>query len=202
MALLTIALAAVLVLPPFYREARAWWVLNVFPPQWTPSAQVPLERLASPYYHPRQRPVDTLVIHVTEGSLASAIKWFQRNPDEVSAHYLVGKGGRIVQMVDERLAAHHAGEVTAPASTRWHDGNPNEYSIGIELESLSPFQDPSDLTPAQRTALWLLAKDVVARHHIPVDSLHIVAHSQIDPLNRDDPGPGFPWEDFLRDLGP
>ena len=200
-ALLIIAAGAALLVRPLYRDARAWWVLNVFAPEWTPAGQMPIERLASPYYHRRLSRVDTLVIHTTEGALASAIGWFRRNPDEVSAHYLIGKDGRIVQMVDERFAAQHAGEVTAPADTRWHEGNPNEYSIGIELENDAEIDDPADLTPAQGAALWALAKDIVSRQHIPVDRQHIVGHSEIDPLNRNDPGPGFPWEEFMRELG-
>ena len=187
-----------LLVPLLYREARIWWVLNVNPPNWGPS--VPVERVASPYFHRRPVRVDIIVIHTTEGSLASAIAWFQYNPGEVSSHYLIGKDGQIVQMVDERYAAHHAGEVTAPLGTRWYGDNPNDYSIGIELENDSVLRDPADLPAAQRDALWLLAKDIVSRHHLPVDPQHIVAHSVIDPLNRQDPGPGFPWEEFLSYL--
>jgi hypothetical protein len=60
----------------------------------------------------RERDVDTdsLVIHVVEGPVSSAISTFQ-NPSEVkSAHYIVGDEGRVVQCVRHEDVAWHAGD--------------------------------------------------------------------------------------------
>mgnify|MGYP006148081491 CR=1 FL=1 len=44
---------------------------------------------------------------------------------------------------------------------------------------------------AQIDALILLLKDIVQRHHLPIDS--IIGHSDIAPQRKVDPGPLFPW---------
>ncbi|HET9492793.1 MAG TPA: N-acetylmuramoyl-L-alanine amidase, partial [Chloroflexia bacterium] len=69
-------------------------------------------------------PLNTILIHDTEGSYASAISWFQNPNSRVSAHYVLRSAdGQVTQMVRE-------------ANTAWHAGNwdYNVRSIGLEHE--------------------------------------------------------------------
>ena len=173
-------------------------------PQPTATAVIdPLSRIdwvPSPNYGRRTAKVDTVVLHVTEDTLAGALKWFQSTASRVSAHYMVGRNGRIVQVVKEDQVAYHAGVVTAGPGTRWYGTNPNYYSIGIEIESLQSFKTPADMPDAQRQAVFALVQDIVTRYKIPIDRQHLAAHSEISPGYRSDPGPGFPWDDLMAYL--
>ena len=122
---------------------------------------------------------------------------------QVSSHYLVpavpprynGKP-RIWQLVPEQELAWHAGISAWRGATRL-----NDTSIGIELENrgwqksagvkyFAPFE------PAQIQALIPLAKDIIARYHIKPEN--VVAHADIAPQRKDDPGPLFPWQQLAQ----
>ena len=53
--------------------------------------------------------IDKIIIHITQGSWASAINWFQNPRANVSAHYIVGRRGRVAQCVRNEDIAWHAG---------------------------------------------------------------------------------------------
>lgn len=113
----------------------------------------------------------------------------------VSAHYLVNNTGdnEIYQLVDENKRSYHAG-VSA-----WRaDKNLNDTSIGIEIVNMGysadsigkrvfvPFND------AQVKKVAALAKDIITRYQIP--PTNVLAHSDIAPTRKQDPGPMFPWK--------
>jgi hypothetical protein len=62
-----------------------------------------------------------LVIHIAQGSFSGTIDWFQNPRANVSAHYVVGRKGKIAQCVHNEDIAWHAGN--------WRF---NKRSIGIE----------------------------------------------------------------------
>ncbi len=119
----------------------------------------------------------------------------------VSSHYLIpatpplyGGKPRIWQLVPEQDQARHAGVSFWRGATRL-----NDTSIGIELEnrgwrmsggvkSFAPFES------AQIQALIPLAKDIIARYDIKPQN--VVAHADIAPQRKDDPGPRFPWREL------
>ena len=121
---------------------------------------------------------------------------------QVSAHYLITHTGEIVQMVGEDKVAWHAGV------SRW-DGveGLNGYSIGIEIGNAGPFLGPPtpeaeahpdwSLAPAykdcQYEALAKLIEDIRARHP-QITAKRIVAHSEIAPGRKSDPGMWFDWK--------
>ena len=116
----------------------------------------------------------------------------------VSSHYLIpsvpplhrGKP-RIWQLVPEQDLAWHAGISFWRGATRI-----NDTSIGIELENRGWQKSAGDkyfapFEPAQIQALIPLAKDIIARYDIKPQN--VVAHADIAPQRKDDPGPLFPW---------
>lgn len=134
-------------------------------------------------------PVDVIVVHVTEGSAASARDWFTNptpvgnggKPSGVSSHYLVSKLGTIVQFVAEDDRAFHAGQLVNPSSSlvidRFANGGwtPNSYGIGIENEG----DGTEELTDRQRAALYELMTDIIMRRGIPLDRDHIIGHREV-----------------------
>ena len=61
-----------------------------------------------PMYEVARR-VELVVLHCTESSWSSALGWLTLEDEhKVSAHYLVGKDGRIEQMVAANDVAYHA----------------------------------------------------------------------------------------------
>ncbi|WP_312311558.1 N-acetylmuramoyl-L-alanine amidase [Atlantibacter sp.] len=154
--------------------------------------QVDLRRPAVAAY-PR---VKVLVIHYTADDFDSSLATLtDRN---VSAHYLVPdnppvRNGKPViwQLVPEQELAWHAG------ISFWRGTNRiNDTSIGIELENRGWQREGgqkrfSPFNPAQIEVLAKLARDIISRYNIQPEN--VVAHADIAPQRKDDPGPLFPW---------
>jgi len=88
-----------------------------------------IEWIPSPHFGERGGTVDTVVVHYTvTGSVEETVGLFRMVDKPASAHYVIGKDGRIVQMVDLERKAWHAG------TSAFH-GRPdvNDFSVGIEL---------------------------------------------------------------------
>jgi N-acetylmuramoyl-L-alanine amidase len=134
-----------------------------------------------------EAPVDMIVLHytgMTDGF--EALAYLTGEAGEVSCHYLVHENGAIVQMVPESLRAWHAGV------SHWRGKTDiNSRSVGIEIcnpghdYGYRPFPD------VQIGAVIALCADIVARH--PVAPRNVVAHSDIAPARKRDPGELFPW---------
>lgn len=106
----------------------------------------------------------------------------------VSAHFLVGRRGRITQFVACSARAWHAG------ISRWRGRERcNDFSIGIELEGC----DDIHYTAAQYGALARLVHLLRSRYPI----VDIAGHSDVAPGRKSDPGPAFDWGRLLRVLG-
>ncbi len=101
---------------------------------------------------------------------------------KVSVHYIIDTDGTLYKAVDESKRAWHAGK------SYWRKiKDINSYSIGIELQN----DGKSDFPKAQLEALVILLKDIIFRHDIrPCD---ILAHSDVAPSRKSDPGEKFPW---------
>jgi N-acetylmuramoyl-L-alanine amidase len=138
--------------------------------------------IASPNFGDRR--VSLIVLHHTgDPNFNSALDTLTRRGSEVSAHYLISRDGRIVQLVDERRRAWHAGVA------RWGPfDDVNSLSIGIELDNdgRSPFADP------QIASLIALLHDLIKRYGI--DPRNVVGHGDVAPGRKDDPSVMFPWD--------
>ncbi|MBI6546030.1 MAG: N-acetylmuramoyl-L-alanine amidase [Cyanobacteria bacterium NC_groundwater_1444_Ag_S-0.65um_54_12] len=99
--------------------------------------------IPSPNYddRPAGAVIDTIVIHDTETpgirSARTIASHFANPRSGVSAHFIIGKGGEIVQCVDEAKRAFHAG----PSLFRGRS-HVNDFSIGIELVNAQTGRDP------------------------------------------------------------
>lgn len=71
------------------------------------------EFIVSPNHWPRRKaPCTVLIYHYTAGGpIESCIKYFQQK-DKISAHFIIERDGRVVQMVKLEDRAWHAGEST------------------------------------------------------------------------------------------
>ncbi|MEQ1887366.1 MAG: peptidoglycan recognition family protein [Bryobacteraceae bacterium] len=138
---------------------------------------------------------EAIVIHISEGSLASADAWFQNPKASVSAHYCVAKNGEVHQYVKEEDTAYHAGiPVRATWRLRKPNVNPNVYTIGIEHEGHA--SELGAWPDAQYEASAELIAGITARWGIPVDEDHLVLHREIRG-DKTCPGPNFDREKML-----
>ncbi|AZG78653.1 thiamine phosphate synthase [Methylocystis rosea] len=145
----------------------------------------------SPNHGERLRPISSLVLHYTgmpTGESALALLCNERS--EVSAHYVVNEDGSILQLVPEARRAWHAGISFWAGET-----DMNSSSIGIEIVHPG-HDDPRPYPAAQIEATAALAKDICRRHAIPPE--RVLAHSDIAPGRKRDPGEFFPWEELAR----
>lgn len=104
----------------------------------------------------------------------------------VSAHYLIGDDGSLYALVDEDRVAWHAGE------SHWRGRDSvNRFSIGIELANPGAEWGYKPFAPTQMATCIALAKELIARHRL--DHRGILAHSDIAPRRKQDPGELFDW---------
>ena len=145
---------------------------------------------------PRIGEVTHLVLHHTATGNESSLRILSgRDPaTRVSVHYLVTDEPepRIIEIIPEDRVAFHAG-VSHWAGVR----DINASSIGIEIVNLDGNVHP--YTEAQFAVVASLASDIVRRHAIRPEN--VVAHSDIAPGRKLDPGRLFPWHRLEREAG-
>lgn len=146
--------------------------------------------IQTPSPHFNERPdgmaIDTLVLHYTDTlDLQSAIDIMLER--EVSAHYCIAQDGTVHQLVDEEKRAWHAGV----SHWRGVDGL-NDCSIGIEIVNPGHLNGYVDFPHVQMDAVIALCQGILERHPIP--QANIVAHSDIAPERKKDPGERFGWK--------
>ncbi|MEU6797593.1 peptidoglycan recognition family protein [Nonomuraea wenchangensis] len=132
---------------------------------------------------PSSDAIDRIVIHVTQGSYAGTISWFQNPSAKVSSHYVVkSSNGAITQMVREKDRAFHAGDY-------------NRRSVGIEHEGY--VSDASWFTDAMYRASAALTRNIADRYGIPKDRTHIVGHNEVPGADHTDPGSNWNWSTYM-----
>lgn len=142
----------------------------------------------SPNFNERPGPPDILVMHYTGMESGEAAIARLRDPEaKVSSHYVVEEDGRIFTLVAEERRAWHAGVSFWKA-----ERDINGRSIGIEIVNpghefgYRPFPD------AQIAAVIALTADIRTRWMIADGD--IIAHSDVAPARKIDPGELFPWK--------
>ncbi len=142
----------------------------------------------SPNFDARTAPPDMIVLHYTGMRTGEEAIERLRNPEaKVSAHYVVEEDGRVFRLVPEERRAWHAG-VSFWKGRR----NVNGVSIGIEIVNPGHEFGYRPFTQAQVAAVIALVADIRGRWTIEDDQ--IVAHSDVAPDRKQDPGELFPWK--------
>lgn len=159
--------------------------------------------------------VDKIVIHITDGgpNLRNCVERFQRTETQASPHFVVGRDGTVVQLVELSMAA-------------WHASGWNRESVGIEHVARTPGElrnwpklsrdtrrklvenevdadaetDPGlAVTEAQIAASAALVKWLCQRLGLPCDREHVVGHYECPTTTHEDCGLGiedggiWPW---------
>jgi N-acetylmuramoyl-L-alanine amidase len=128
-----------------------------------------------------------VVIHYTGMETGEAALARLRDPAaKVSAHYMIERDGRIFRLVPEERRAWHAGVSFWKGET-----DVNSRSIGIELVNPGAEHGYLPFPDIQIEALIALLDGVRSRWTI-LDG-DIVAHSDVAPNRKIDPGELFPW---------
>ena len=170
----------------------------------------PLEFIASPNCDARPAGVviDVLVVHCISlppgeygGPFVEQLVCNRLNPDDhacfseichmrVSAHFFIRRTGNVTQFVPTSLRAWHAGQ-----SCFGDRSNVNDFSIGIELEGT----DDTVFTDVQYESLVQLSRILMAAYPDILRS-NLVAHSDIAPGRKTDPGVCFDWDRYLQGI--
>ncbi len=136
--------------------------------------------------------IDRVVVHVTEGSFWGSIQWLQNPRAHASSHYVVSRGGKIVQLV-------HLSDIA------WHAGHwaTNAASVGIEHEGYT--YGPHGFTGAQYHSSARLTAWLARRSLMPINRRTIIGHRDVPDgrggrggaSHHTDPGPRWRWGHYL-----
>ncbi len=131
--------------------------------------------------------IDMLILHYTGMQSGQAAIDRLRDPAaRVSSHYVVDEDGAVVRLVAERRRAYHAG------ISFWRGGRAlNDRSIGIEIVNPGHEWGYRPFPATQMRTVAALCHAIVSRH--PVPPRNVVAHSDVAPDRKQDPGELFDW---------
>lgn len=136
-----------------------------------------------------RKPNFVVIHHTAQDSLNQTIKTFHSTRAGTSAHYVIGRDGKVVHMVNDYLRANHAGV------SKWgKDTDLNSSSIGIELDNNGIGDVWQD---AQINSLIKLLATLKKTYNIP--TANFIGHADIAPGRKNDPK-NFPWKK-LADKG-
>lgn len=130
-----------------------------------------------------RKPNMVIIHHTAQNALEQTVRTFTTTRSKVSAHYVVGRDGKVVQMLNDYLRAWHAGSGSWGKVT-----DVNSCSIGIELDNngREPFAEE------QVISLMSLLNKLKRQYNIPTEN--ILGHSDIAPTRKVDPSTYFPWK--------
>jgi N-acetylmuramoyl-L-alanine amidase len=141
---------------------------------------------------PEGTPIDTLILHYTGMQSAQAAIDRLRDPEaRVSSHYVVDEDGGVLRLVPEDRRAWHAGVSYWRGHTEL-----NGRSIGIEIVNPGHEWGYRDFPVLQMAAVCDLCLSILSRHQIP--ARNVIAHSDVAPDRKEDPGEKFGWADLAR----
>jgi N-acetylmuramoyl-L-alanine amidase len=146
----------------------------------------------SPNFDARPGPVDMLVLHYTGMKTgAEALARLCDPVAKVSSHYLVEEDGTVYALVEEQNRAWHAGV------SYWRGVRGlNDSSVGVEIVNPGHDWGYRAFPDVQMAAVVKLSLAIIGRHRIP--ARNVVAHSDIAPDRKQDPGELFDWAGLAK----
>lgn len=130
-----------------------------------------------------RKPNYVIIHHTAQDSTAQTLKTFTIKRPQTSAHYVIGRDGKVYQMVNDYLRAQHAG------AGKWGSvTDMNSCSIGIEMDN-NGTTDP--WTDAQINSLCAVLATLKKKYSIP--TANFIGHADYAPGRKNDPK-SFPWK--------
>jgi len=115
-----------------------------------------------------------------------AINYLCDKKNKVSSHFLINRIGKIFKLVEVKYRAWHAGK------SYWKKQRDiNSNSIGIEIDNSGYHLDFENYNSLQFKAIVKLL--IFLKKKYKIQSHNILAHSDISPYRKIDPGEKFPW---------
>ena len=135
-----------------------------------------------------RKPNFVILHHTAQNSTDKTIHTFILKSTQTSAHYVIGRDGKIVHMVNDYLRANHAG------AGKWgNETDLNSCSLGIELDN----NGDEPYSELQMNSLIALLGTLKKKYNIPAQNF--IGHADIAPKRKIDPNK-FPWK-ILADKG-
>ncbi len=136
-----------------------------------------------------RKPNYVIIHHTAQNSTEHTLNTFTKPVTKVSAHYVIGRDGKVYHMLNDYLRAWHGG------ISKWGNATDlNSSSIGIELDN----NGSEPFTEAQMASLIGVLETLKKKYNIP--TANFIGHSDIAPVRKVDPSPAFPWK-LLADNG-
>jgi N-acetylmuramoyl-L-alanine amidase len=137
-------------------------------------------------------PIDMLILHYTGMRGAQeAIDRLRDPAARVSSHYVVDEDGSVLRLVPEERRAWHAG------ASYWRGRTDlNGCSLGVEIVNPGHEWGYRDFPVLQLAVVCDLCLAILSRHAIP--AWNIVAHSDVAPDRKEDPGEKFDWRGLAQ----
>ena len=150
-----------------------------------------IKQLYSPNFDANKRnkeKIKYLVFHYTGmKNEKSALKRLSDRNSKVSSHYFIKKNGSIINLVPDRYVSWHAG------ISFWKNlKNINKYSIGIEIHNPGHQHGYKSFNKNQIIAIKYLSLKLAKKYNLK--KKQYLAHSDIAPDRKKDPGEKFPWK--------
>ncbi|RZK37889.1 MAG: N-acetylmuramoyl-L-alanine amidase [Pedobacter sp.] len=134
-----------------------------------------------------RKPNFVIIHHTAQDSTAQTLKTFTLKRTQTSAHYVIGRDGKVFQMVNDYLRAQHAG------AGKWGSvTDMNSCSIGIEMDN-NGTTDP--WTDAQINSLCSVLATLKKKYSIP--TANFIGHADYAPGRKNDPK-NFPWKTLAK----
>lgn len=109
---------------------------------------------------------ELIVIHYSSGrNMMSTVRWFSTEKSKASSHILIGRDGKIVQMVPFNMKAYHAGRSECMGRARV-----NDFSISIEMCNWGPLQF--------RNSMYISAAGMAVYDESVVQAVHQYGNGQ------------------------
>ena len=147
-----------------------------------------ITKYKSPNYNLRNNSkIQLIIIHYTAlKNTLDAISYLCNKEKKVSSHYLISQNGTVYNLVKDKFRAWHAGEAFWQEIT-----DINSVSIGIELDYNLGGKN-NKFSFKMIDSLKKLILELQKKYKI--NKNNILAHSDIAPFRKKDPGKHFPWK--------